>query len=80
MMLLIESLPDEWVDADIVMLHACFQLLKDFVEKELELDETRDSEVLELYDWWMERAASNNDEQDNIMLERLIKIRERLWT
>lgn len=28
----IESLPASWRDKDDVILHACFQLLKDFVE------------------------------------------------
>jgi hypothetical protein len=31
----IDSLSDGWCDKDHVLLHACFQLLSDFVEKEL---------------------------------------------
>ncbi len=31
----IESLPDGWRDKDHVLLHACFQLLSDFVEQEI---------------------------------------------
>jgi hypothetical protein len=31
----IESLTDGWRDKDRVLLHACFQLLSDFVEKEM---------------------------------------------
>ncbi len=30
----IQSLNQDWCDKDVVMLHACFQLLKDCVEKE----------------------------------------------
>ncbi len=31
----IESLPEGWRDKDHVLLHACFQLLSDFVEQEI---------------------------------------------
>jgi len=34
-LLKIESLRESWTDKDHVMLHACFQLLSDFVEKEM---------------------------------------------
>ena len=34
-LLKIESLTDSWCDKDHVMLHACFQLLTDFVEQEI---------------------------------------------
>lgn len=34
-LLKIESLTDGWCDKDHVLLHACFQLLSDFVEKEM---------------------------------------------
>lgn len=33
----IESLSDGWCDEDTIVPHACFQLLKDFVEKEKEI-------------------------------------------
>jgi len=36
----IDTLDKNWRDKDSVMLHACFQLLKDCVEKENLLDET----------------------------------------
>lgn len=60
----IESLPDDWRDKDSIILHACFQLLKDFVEKEdvahrknnWEADESRvaaKAEIDELYTWWL---------------------------
>ena len=39
----IESLPDGWRDKDEIILHASFQLLKDFVEKE--------KDIIEQIDW-----------------------------
>tara|TARA_A200000113_G_C8762245_1_gene321499 strand:- start:581 stop:721 length:141 start_codon:yes stop_codon:yes gene_type:complete len=35
----IETFDGNWKDRDSIMLHACFQLLKDFVEMEKLLDE-----------------------------------------
>ncbi len=68
----IESLPDGWRDKDDVILHACFQLLKDFVEQEKEIIELIDWENTEetqnakteidfLYNWWKEK---NHFEED----------------
>lgn len=62
----IESLSDDWCDKDEVILHACFQILKDFVEQEKEMIEVIDwehteeaknakSEIDVLYKWWMGR-------------------------
>lgn len=56
----IESLDENWSDKDIIMLHACFQLLKNCVEKENLLAGHVDwsnsmatkTEIEELYDWW----------------------------
>lgn len=65
-LLKIESLRDGWCDKDHIMLHACFQLLSDFVEKEmLPMDKHLDwngteetkkarKEIEELYAWWQE--------------------------
>jgi hypothetical protein len=71
-LLKIESLPDGWRDKDDIILHACFQLLKDFVEKEKEVIEQIDwqhdektanakAEINFLYSWWLERF---HDEED----------------
>ncbi len=68
----IESLSDDWCDKDVVILHACFQLLKDFVEKEKEIIEQIDwkhdketenakAEIDFLYNWWLERIDKEND-------------------
>lgn len=89
----ISSLPDndKWVDKDVIMLHACFQLLQDCVEKEKVCEncnyDTHKSSVDEtmfLYNWWMKRKELNEDidnyEQDDEMLMRLFKIRGFLWT
>lgn len=91
-LLKIESLPKskQWIDRDYIMLHACFQLLKDCVEKENLLNDAvyeshKDfaDEAKFLYDWWMERKDDeeyDNDDEDNEMLARLVKIRLFLWT
>ncbi|MGI0118292.1 hypothetical protein [Zooshikella sp. RANM57] len=62
----IDSLDDGWKDKDSVLLHACFQLLKDCVEKEhlftghtdWEADEKHQkakNELEVLYSWWQKR-------------------------
>ena len=33
-LLKIETLNDEWLDKDVIILHACFQILCDCIEKE----------------------------------------------
>jgi len=90
----IESLPSakNWVDRDEIMLHSCFQLLKDCIEKE-NVDTHCDYETYKdvfvdearfLYKWWEKRSKIGwSDEQfkeDNEMLSRLVKIRTYLWT
>lgn len=88
----IESLPDSknWIDRCDIMLHACFQLLKDCIGKE-HVDTDGDYEAQKefvdelrfLYNWWLVRSKDvnfDNDEEDNRMLQRLIKIRTGLWT
>ena len=63
----IGSLPNAWRDKDEVILHACFQLLKDFIEQEKEIIEAIDweyddeqkkakAEIDFLYDWWMKKS------------------------
>ena len=89
----IESLPsvkEGWVDRDVIMLHACFQILKDCVEQEgvlthcdYSMHKESIDEVKSLYDWWIERIKLNElplnqDEIDSEMLDRfsrLIKVR-----
>lgn len=61
----IKSLDGDWCDKDIVMLHACFQLLMDCIKKEKLLDLIDWSiseeaikakqEIETLRDWWKER-------------------------
>lgn len=85
----IESLPSakQWVDRDEIMLHSCFQILKDCVEKE-EVDTHCDyethkefvDEVRFLYKWWSKRSESKCQDEDDAMLLRLMKIRTSLWT
>ena len=92
----IESLDNDWHDKDEVLLHACFQLLKDCIEKEDLFNDGRDwsydakakKELKTLYAWWkrraqMEETFDKDDKQyqeDDLMLQRLIKIRWKLWT
>lgn len=92
----INSLPTAktWLDRDTIMLHACFQILQDAIEKEhvdthsdsCEEHKARVDEVRALYAWWMERkeeihAGDNGeDDVDNAMLLRLMAVREFLWT
>ena len=67
-LLKIESLNEDWCDKDHVMLHACFQLLKNCVENEKLLDGHIDwdfnaqykeakNELQALYDWWIFRSS-----------------------
>jgi len=71
----IESLPDDWRDKDDVILHACFQLLKDFVEKERKIIEQinweHDAEAKDakaeidfLYSWWLQRVDKEDDSDE----------------
>lgn len=88
----IHSLPNskQWIDRDHVMLHACFQILEDCVEKEnvdthCDYEENKDfvDEVRLLYKWWLKRKndeSFDNDDEDDEMLNRLMKIRGLLWT
>jgi hypothetical protein len=92
----IESLPNKkhWVDKDFIILHACFQILKDFVDEEkgnthcnYDAHKSFVNEVNFLYNWWKERknknVVENYDKQmkeDDKMLIRLMKIRTSLWT
>jgi len=89
----IESLPSAkvWIDADEIMLHSCFQILKNCVEKEkvdthcnYKTHKKFVDEVRFLYEWWNKRLKSEHtyeqNEEDNAMLLRLMKIRTTLWT
>ena len=90
----IQTLDSRWHDKDNVMLHAAFQCLVDFIEKE-KPDEIVDwegtgseaytawNEMNVLYAWWKARPAGWSDdtyEEDQIMLHRLVEIRGFLWT
>lgn len=87
----IQSLPSakQWQDKDIIMFHACFQLLTDFVEKEDGLTgwshkdyEPTTTELRRLYDWWQENkeTASIDDDIADENLMKLIKLKSYLWT
>ncbi len=92
----IETLNESWRDKDSVMLHACFQLLKDCIEKEDLLGGHIDwsanekhiaakIELETLYNWWLSYSEQDiqdneNHELENKMLVRLIEVRWALWT
>jgi hypothetical protein len=67
----IDTLSGDWCDNDIIMLHACFQLLVDCIENEKLNDMTDWSqdekfksaklEIDELYNWWKERSKKEDD-------------------
>jgi hypothetical protein len=86
----ITSLPGskEWVDRDEIILHACFQILKDYIDKEkgdthcnYEAHKEFVDEIRFLYNWWEKRVNDISlDKDDDEMLLRLMKIRKQLWT
>lgn len=87
--LTIKTLPSAktWIDRDEIMLHACFQILEDCIEKEnvdthcnYEVHKDFVDEVRFLSKWWKERQITNDDSEDDEMLLRLMKIRRALWT
>lgn len=74
-LLKIETLNDEWLDKDMVILHACFQILSDCIEKEnlftghvdwTFYDEHKNAknEIEDLYNWWNKRKLDNNNLED----------------
>lgn len=71
-LLKIDSLNSGWRDKDNVLLHACFQLLKDCVEKENLFNGLTDwnaddrhkkvkAELDALYAWWLERLEIKDE-------------------
>lgn len=91
-LLKIESLPcsKNWTDRDEIMLHCCFQILKDFIEKEngdthcnYEAHKDFVDEIRFLYKWWETRSKKSwaeNSSEDDLMLLRLVKVRTEMWT
>lgn len=78
----VKGLPKKgWIDKDTFMLYACFQILKDFVELEdiNYMNQDYVEEVKTLYNWWETRRKGVENDDEN-MLNRLIKIRPYLWT
>lgn len=69
----IQTLDKSWSDKDNIMLHACFQLLTDCIEKEKLHDLTdwdqddnfkkAKKEIDELYDWWKDRVKHEQGDQ-----------------
>ena len=89
----ITTLASGWRDKDSVLLHACFQLLCDFLAQELDESQpdadsshrAAHAELRELHQWWMaKRGAEVPNEADyaveNAKLKRLIDLRWAMWT
>lgn len=67
----IKTLSEGWIDPDLLMLHACFQVLSDFLEKEnpfglISWDHDEEhkevkTEIIFLYDWWQKRKILEED-------------------
>ena len=84
----IQTLPqakDNWIDKDLIMLHACFQLLVDWVEKEEGLlnwshpDYTEAiSKLKSLHDWW--KLTEGDCETTDEKLLELVGLRGYMWT
>ena len=90
----IHTLEKGWCDRDDLLLHACFQILTDFVETEMpghephpdDLDRQKAwDELKALYDWWGNHKDvtgfyGNALEKEKEMLRRLIVVRGYMWT
>jgi hypothetical protein len=87
----IATINADWCDKDQVMLHACFQLLTDFVDQEIsqdivdwEHDEKQRQvrkEIDFLYNWWKQRIKDEAEQNlDPIWSERLHDIDDEMLT
>ncbi|MFC5532966.1 hypothetical protein ACFPQ1_01630 [Rhodocytophaga aerolata] len=76
----IDTLDEGWTDKDLVMLHACFQLFMDCIEKE-ELHADRDwnqsdrhreakKEIDILESWWKQRIADDQQGKLNPIMKK----------
>jgi hypothetical protein len=67
----IKTLSEGWIDPDLLMLHACFQVLTDFLEKEnpfrlISWDNDEEhiqakNEIIILHEWWQKRKILEED-------------------
>ncbi|MBI4670939.1 MAG: hypothetical protein HY741_04620 [Chloroflexi bacterium] len=74
-LLKIQTLDKGWHDRDEILLHACFQVLVDFVEQEKpdqildwsHSDESRRvwKEIMSLYRWWKEKRPARTSPLDD---------------
>jgi hypothetical protein len=80
-LLRIKTINATWCDKDIVMLHACFQLLTDFIEQEnpfettdwehTEEKKTVKKEIDFLYNWWKELLIKKEKDEWNSMNNKI---------
>jgi hypothetical protein len=85
----LQSVKNGWVDKDMIMLHACFQLLENFIVEEkglhncnYEFHKESMDECKYLYNWWKDNkdSVTIDDKVADEHLMRLVKIRGFLWT
>jgi hypothetical protein len=90
------DLPPTWHDRDHLMFHACFTLLKDFIEKERPWEATASKTELvaaygleranhwvklqKLYSWWIALESGIELDEHQEKLEQLVKYRRYMWT
>lgn len=92
----IKTLEKGYHDPDHLLLHTCFQILVDYVEKEMDLTNPpadQDEEIIRgLYQWWQkfveeEKTLEGMLDLDNLRYEeatrqliRLMSVRKSLWS
>jgi len=67
----IKTLPRGWTDRTEILLHASFQVLVDFVEKEESIDQSSDPDTTEatfLYNWWTVERPRRLDISESVPL------------
>ncbi len=74
------TLEKEWYDKDEILMHASFQILVDYVEKEKpdksiewnanKVHKKAWSEICDLYKWWKKKRPARKDPLDNKKLKR----------
>lgn len=78
-----------WCDRDVLLFHACFQILVDWVEQEEGLTnwshekyKEQINTLTDLYNWWkdLDKDYDLLEDYSQEKLEQLIKLRRYLWT
>ena len=90
----IRSLEDDWIDRDEIILHVCFEMLRESIENERlfahhDLPEGIEKQMSDLYEWWKLRKGQIDSDAypepecqydiDNDKLIELVHLRKYLW-